>query len=439
MKKIYTLCLSAFLGMSAFAQTQPERIIVHEKSGNFKGFLAERVDSITFPKLEGRVVAEVEIKSVALDSAIISVTRTEQCRAFKLMVLPEVVANRLLDDGAMANYVDQMTQELYYQDFENGILNGANFDADTKYVLTTVGYDMYGIPCSVSRAPFATPKRPLVGDVKMTSTIDEVNARSFTMSFYPSPDVEGFAVVTGEEGTMQAQYEQWGPMMGFKNFGDLVKRWGIQGAKDEIGYTWKKMTPNTTYDVFVQAWDVNGTYADCDTIKVTTKVLGGEGVAAVEVTLGDYKMADWNGELLPSQTVTYTPNDQSSCYRFNVALDSTYNADPEGFANELRQDPPMPGLQDWFFYEPLTTDYAIQPNTKFVVLTAAKNSLGVWSEVKVDRFQTPEKVEGGETPAPTVAQTKIAKRPIKVNTYYVQPGTMLNFYPVKKESKLTLK
>ena len=438
MKKIYTLCLSAFLGMSAFAQTQPERIVVHEKSGNFKGFLAERVDSITFPKVEGRVAADVNIMKVELDSVVLSITRTEQCRAFKLMALPEVTANRLPDDGAMAGFVDQSSQEMYYQDFERGILSGANFDADTKYVLVTVGFDMYGIPCGVSRAPFATPKRPLVGDVKMNSVVDEVNARNFSMSFYPSPDVEGFAVVAGEAGTMQAQYEQWGPMMGFKNFGDLVKGWGIQGGKDEIGYTWKDMTPNTEYEVFVQAWDVNGTYADCDTVKVTTKMLGGEGVAAVDVTLGAYQLADWNGEQLPSQTVTYTPNDQSSCYRFTVALDSTYNKDPEGFANDLRQDPPMP-MQGWFFYEGLTTDYQINPNTAYVILTAAKNGLGVWGEVKVDRYTTPAQVEGGDAPAPTVAQTKIAKRAIKSNTLYVQPGAKLNFYPVKKETKLTLK
>ena len=440
MKKIYTLCLSAFLGMSAFAQTQPERIVIHEKSGNFKGFLAERVDSITFPKLEGRVAADVEIKSVALDSAIISITRSEQCRAFKLLVIPEVTANRLPDDGAMAGYVDGMTQDLYYQDFENGILNGANFDADTKYVLVTVGYDMYGIACGVVRAPFATPKRPLVGDVKMQTVVDEVLAREFTCSFYPSADVEGYAVVAGKAGTMQAQYEQWGPMMGFKNFGDLVKGWGIQGGKDEIGHTWKNMDPNTDYDVFVQAWDVNGTYADCDTVKVRTKMLGGEGVADVAVTLGAYKMTEWDGQKLPSQFIDYTPNDQTGSYRFSVATAAEFDKDPESFKNELPQEPPFPDMANWFFYEPISTDYQINPNTEFVVLTAARNGVGVWSQVKVERFTTPAQVEG-ETPAPApaVAQTKIAKRAIKSHTIYMQPGQFPNFYQGKKEMKLTLK
>lgn len=444
MKKIYSLCLSALVSASAFAQTQPDRVIVYEKSGNRTGFLAERVDSITFPKLEGSVAAKLAInkqipgKDGNPDTLMVNIERTPNCTAYKLFSVPEVLANRLTDDAAMANYVDKNTDNLFFDNFENGQLVDPSWDADVKYILTSVGYDQYGIPCGVTRVPFKTTKPALVGNPKVKTVIDDIQIREFSCSFFPNQDVEGFAVVAGEAGTMQAQYEQFAPMMGFKNFGQMIKAWGYKDGEEETGHTWTKMTPNTDYEVFVQAWDKNGTFADCDTIKLKTKALGGEGVADVKVALGEYKLADWWGEMKPSQVVTYTPNDQTGSYRFIVELAKNYDANPESYKEQLPQEPPMP-MENWFFYEAMTTDYQIDPNTDFVVLTAARNGVGVWSEVKVERFKTPEKVEG-EAPAVLAPQSKIGTRKIKNNTYYVQPGVVPTFFKTAgKGLKMTLK
>ena len=438
MKKLYTLCFSALLGLSAFAQTQPERVIVYDKAGGYTGFLAERVDSITFPKLEGRIAADLEITTVKLDTLIINVKRTEGCNGFKLKNIPEMMANRLQDDIQMAKYVaDDPTQTVYYQDFQGGILSDPTLVPDSKYVLVTVGYDGYGIPCSVCRVPFQTPKRPLVGNPAVETDVEEVLPREVTVSFYPNEDVEGYAALIEKKGLLQQQFQMWAPMMQWKHIGEMVKAWGIKGGKDAIGYTWKALEPSTEYELFVQSWDVNGTFAKLDTIPVKTAMRGGEGVAAVEVTLGEYKMADWEGEQKPSQVVTYTPNDQSSCYRFNVVLASEFEKDPEGFKKDVASDPEDPNVARWYFYDPLTTDYAIAPNTDFVVLTAAKNGLSVWSEVKVDRFKTPEKVNGAAVPASIAAPATIGKRMVKSSSVYVQ-HSLPEFYKVQS-TKVTLK
>ena len=61
MKKLFSLIIMCLIGAtSLLAQTNPNRVIITEKSGNVKSFLAERIDSIWFAKVEGRIAAEIE-------------------------------------------------------------------------------------------------------------------------------------------------------------------------------------------------------------------------------------------------------------------------------------------------------------------------------------------------------------------------------------------
>ena len=419
MKKIITLCLFTVLTLVAFAQEKPDRMFIFETSGQTKGYLTERIDSITFAKLEGRVAADVEVLEVQEDKIILSVTRTENCTAFKLVCVTKLVADRLGNDASIAAYVDNITSDLYYEDFTRGELTGIKFADDSEYAIITVGVDKYGIMCSADRADFRTPKKPLVGNPKVIATVTDVKARDFTVSFEPNEDVNGYAAVAGEKGTMQQQYEQFGPMMGFNNFGDLVKSWGVNYTADE-SFTWNGMDPNTEYEVFIQAWDENGTYADVDIVLVTTKKSGGPGAASVTITLGEYKMTDWDGEQKPSQFITFTPNDQSSCYRMGVYKASDYDQDPEGYVGSIKMDPPMP-ISNWFQYEELTTDYQIDPNMEVVAIAAAKNSEGVWGEATITRFTTPETAAN----APYKAGTKnknIQERKINKQSSNVEIG-----------------
>lgn len=426
MKKIYTLCFASLIGFSAYAQTQPERIVIHQKSGEVVGYQPSAVDSISFPLVEGRIAADVEVLEVGINQATVKVTRTPGCEAFKLANIPAVTADRLTDDNAMINYVNQSTNQYYFSNFDAGVLSDESMQADTKYLLVTVGYDKYKTPCSVVRVPYKTAKKPLVGNPQVTSTVAEVGNRSFTLNFKPNADAGGFAAVAGKAGEMQKQFEQWGPMMGFKNFGDLVKSWGVKNVET---YTWRDLEPNTDYEVFVQAWDKENTYADCDTLKVKTKKKGDSGVAAVDVLFEEYKYAEWSGSQLPTVVLTFSPNQSSSCYRFKVVLKSEYDKDPEGHKSEVPMDPPMPSMIDWFFYEPLTTEFQINPNVEYVILTAAKNADNQWSEVNVKMMRTPAEVPGVKpaSVAPLLPQSKIATRDVKVKTLYLELGKLPEF------------
>ena len=59
-------------------------------------------------------------------------------------------------------------------------------------------------------------------------------------------------------------------------------------------------------------------------------------------------------------------------------------------------------MTNWFLYggQVFETDYQINPSTKFVVITAAKNSESEWGDVKVDTYETAASVMNEENQAP---------------------------------------
>jgi hypothetical protein len=140
-------------------------------------------------------------------------------------------------------------------------------------------------------------------------------------------------------------------------------------------------------------------------------------------------MMDWGGEMLPSQFVTYTPNDQSSRYRFGVYLASEYDPYADEIKAELCSDPdsdvPVSG---WYQFETITTDYQINPNTEFVVIAAAKNINGEWGPIAEVRHTTPA------TTSHMPAITKIGQRNASKKAF--QLGTVPT---INKTGKVSLK
>ena len=181
MKKLFTLIMTAVVSVTLQAQTNPTRILVSEKSGQTTGYLAERVDSVWFDNVEGRIAAAIDFKGYKTgdtgDTLTLGVTRSSGCEAFRIGCLPASRADRLSSEAIIASYLDQNGSELYWQDFTNAEMTGFEFDfaPDTKYTILTVGYDKYGIACGAERVDFTTPKKQLVGDCGVTYTIDEVS------------------------------------------------------------------------------------------------------------------------------------------------------------------------------------------------------------------------------------------------------------------------
>lgn len=424
MKKILVALFAAVISFGAMAQSaEPNRLLIYDKSENAKGFVLDNVDHIEFKSVEGEVAANVEVLDVMMDAITVKVARTDACQAFKISCFPTVrIAN--YSDEALVRLIDSDSSNLYYQDFDAAEMTGVEFEPNTEYTILTLGFDQYGVACDVKRAEFTSPSMPIVGDPQVAVEEVDVQQLEFTLKFTPNADVSKFSVVAGPKGELQSQYQTFAPMFGFSNFGQMIEAWGKEFT--EAGeFKWEDMQPNTEYEVFIQAWDVNNTMAEYTVYYLTTKAFafGGTGTAEVAITVGDYVLTDWSGEMLPSQFFTFTPNDQAAAYRFAVYTAETYDANADEIKSDLCSEPPMP-MTGYFFYEPITTDFQINPNTEVVTIAAAKNINGEWGPITELRITTP-----GEAAAPT---TQIKRRNFK-------QGVKQGVVPVLKSNKLSLK
>ena len=94
MKKFISTIMLAFVAMLMSAQDNPERMFVVEKSGAYKGFLVERVDSVFFMEVNDDVYVDMTFhgidNSVPSDPQVtVSFKRSKGCNAFRFCVLPK--------------------------------------------------------------------------------------------------------------------------------------------------------------------------------------------------------------------------------------------------------------------------------------------------------------------------------------------------------------
>lgn len=84
MKKIFASLLLALTTMGASAQDNPNRLIIQPKQGNPSGYLVERLDSVYFTKINGRVAADINLQGYTTgttgDTLRLAVTKTPECR-----------------------------------------------------------------------------------------------------------------------------------------------------------------------------------------------------------------------------------------------------------------------------------------------------------------------------------------------------------------------
>lgn len=401
MKKSAIIFAAALLSASAaFAQTEegaPNRILVTSTSGNYTGFVVDYTDCISFARVDGEVLANVVVDEVGLETMTLTVTRTPECHYYKLAVIPEVTAKQLGDDANAIRYINSLPSDmvaLLDQDFDHGTLSGIELNPESNYCIFTIGIDRYGVEAGVSRAEFTTPAPEILGNPHVDVAVTDSTLTSFTVSFTPNQDVQSYWILAGEKGTMQSQYEMFGPMFGFSNFSEMIKMWGIQCIGD-YEYTWDDMAPSTEYEVFVAMTDFNGYFAPYEVYSASTATLGGHGEASVDIKVGGYSLEDWYGEMKPTLTISYTPNEEASCYRMEIFSAEVYDADPEMCASQVCSDPWMPTV-GWFQYQPVAYDYSIEPGTSIVIAAAGKNLDGVWGELNTVRYTTPDSLEGYE-------------------------------------------
>lgn len=397
MRKIFSIILSIACSITMLAQTpdNPNRMLVVKPNGTFKAYDVDRVSEIKFANVEGRVACDIDFTSCTLTSVTCELYMDEACESYLINVLPGVIVKQMEANPATAG--DYMQ---FYNSPEGNLegpgitLSGLELNAGTEYALVTVGIDKYGCEGELCAAYFNTPAAPIVGNPEVKVEVKNVTKTSAQLKFTANADVKTFSAVLGPKGELELQYQQFAPMMGFTNIGDMVVGWGAKfNGNGTYTYEWDGLDPNTEYEVYVQPLDKNGAYANLVIQDVKTLVQGGEGEANVTITTGDYTLQQWGDELLPSQFITYTPNDQTWRYRIGVYLENEYNEKKDLIIEDLCSEPEM-SIAYWWQYETLTTDYPIDPNTTVVIIAAAQNAKGEWGPVTEKKYTTPATAPG---------------------------------------------
>ena len=203
MKKYFLLIVCALMGITAFAQQEPNRLLVRDNMGQLTPFHIDRIDSLFFATVEGRVAADVTIKGISIknvaegtdDMVTLSIKRTTPCAAYKIACVKKSVADWISDDAMAAAYFSQNEHELIYRDYDEAQMSNFDFAfvPETEYYILTLGFDQYGTPCEMQKVAFTTPSVPLVGHPIVAYEETSVTTDVVSLTFKPNADVAGFA------------------------------------------------------------------------------------------------------------------------------------------------------------------------------------------------------------------------------------------------------
>ena len=421
-KFLLTLAL-ALVGVMTYAQDNPERMLVVEKNGSFKGFLVERIDSIFFDRIDERVHVDVTIHEFNNDdpqaqSMVVSFKRSSECHSFQFAIVPKSQSDAWNTDAAVAGYFNQIDAEKYYEDFDHGDLRG--FEPLTpggEYVVLAMAYDHFGIACEATRAEFKVPDVAAEGTPSVTWNLDDVQTDRFTLTMTPNDDCAAFYICLFEAGQAQAQFDQWAPMFGFATIGDMVKSFSGEAHYSEYTHTWTDLTPNTDYEVYIVPCDYNDIAAENVIANVTTKNMGGDGVAEMTIEVGEFgHETDQDGVVHYWQRVIYRPNDQTAAHRdmmLNKRAIDEGTWTEESFIEYMNNDknPDFPEDSYWDNYGVDDVKWNAEPETTYYIYSIGKNAKGEWGPVAKETVTTGAAVEGrAKVMTAGIAQRKDYKR-----------------------------
>ncbi len=200
-------------------------------------------------------------------------------------------------------------------------------------------------------------------------TVDEATSTTITATFTPSEQCASYHFMISTEAEM-AQYTAMFAM----SEEDLVVAWGIEENKTYT-HTWKDQAPNTEYTVYVLPKDAEGNALPMEKTKVSTVVLGGEGVSVIDLEV----------EVLSNTSVfvTATPNEETAEYHY-ILIEKSY-ADSIGVDSTmmlLHTDPyVLYEIDEWEWID-------LNANTEFYAIAQGKNAKGEWGEITQVEFKT---------------------------------------------------
>lgn len=419
MKKLFTILALALATLTASAQTDvPNRMLIkqgNEQNPTIKAFAINKVQEVNFARVDGEIKATIAFDSYVKkddgqDMLKLAITRSESCESYCIDVLPANLA-KLYDDDTMAKYFEQKNAKKMYEDFTSGELTGIELKGNTNYTVITLGYDQYGVPGETSRADFTTPKDQTVGTPSVTCNFDEITGTSFTVTVTPNADCGEYFLVQLGRGELEKQFEQWGPMMGYANIGDMIKGFAWYGHNEVYTQTFGDLLPCTDYDLVILPTDVNGTYGDIITVPVTTAKQGGEGVAEMTITYDAVGGDAESGYYLP---VTYTPNDQTSIHHDLLIEKNFFNQNytDESLAALMKSDtnPFNPYDTYWNAIGVKNEKWNCTPGETYYAVSIAKNANGEYGPfAKVEIVTAPKNASAKVAKAENGVANRIAK------------------------------
>lgn len=155
--KTYLTCAALICAAFAYGQQSNRRVVLHLTNGTTYSVLPERLDSISFPEVEGEVSATATLGNTTESSATFSIALSEACVGYTTYCA-ETDEMATLDDQYI---IDRTAGQELSADTECTL----SLDAPgTNYTAAFVAYDSYGTPCTVTRADFSSAEADIIPD-----------------------------------------------------------------------------------------------------------------------------------------------------------------------------------------------------------------------------------------------------------------------------------
>ena len=200
-------------------------------------------------------------------------------------------------------------------------------------------------------------------------TVTDVTTTTVDVSFTPAGECASYYILLDTESSM----EQWTMVFGV-TLEQLIEEWSIE-RQGPSTHLWNELIPNTEYTIFVLSKDIEGENIQVDRQKVTTEVLGGNGVSVIDLQV----------EVLTNTSVfvTATPNEETAEYHY-ILIEKSY-ADSIGADSTMKiihTDPyALYDIDRWEWID-------LHENTEFYAIAQGKNAQGEWGEITKVEFVT---------------------------------------------------
>lgn len=320
----------------------------------------------------------------------ISITPSSGCEGFYVECLPTTIAKMIPNDDVLYNYLNNKKARLHKESFKDKSLLDLGFvlNNNTEYTVLVLAMGEGGEIGSSASAEFNSGELPVKGHPMVDSKVVSVGTDSVSIIFTPNADVAGYALCMFPKDAVEEELKTHGQTMGLTTVADMVKRFSGKMYREMFSKTWKGLAPNTPYDFCVQAWDKNGRFVSLQKAVATTAVLGGSGVAAVNMEIGEFGGSVSTGYY---QIVTYIPNDQAAVHRDIIITEEAFNQPDMGEAGVIKMlQEEHPNDPYWNQYGVDKAQWNAEPGKVYYACSIARNADGKWGKLHKVRFVTPQ-------------------------------------------------